>query len=104
MIKFFTIYYSDNQENNIREDIINGVTNALLEVGITIFKSYWKKDIVNPDSSIRKTFVVKYTYGFRRSRQYSYTIKPWLNENNCSKFKTNLEEYEKDFTRYYSVY
>lgn len=104
MIKFFTIYYSDNQEKNIREDIINGVTNALLEVGITNFKSYWKKDVINSDSSIRKTFIVKYTYGFRRSRQYSYTIKPWLNENNCSKFKTNLEEYEKDSTRHYSVY
>lgn len=103
MIKYSYWYYPEKTEKEIR----NFIEKTLLQrIGLSREEVHlwWKKDILNKDTSIRRTCVVTATKKDDNGENYykeriskSYTIKPWLNEKNCLKFEKTFDNILKLF-------
>lgn len=97
MIKYSYWYYPEKTEKEIR----NFIEKILLQrIGLPREKVHlwWKKDILNKDTSIRRTCIATTTNGETYHKiSESYTIKPWLNEKNCLEFEKTFDNMLKLF-------
>ena len=103
MIKYSYWYYPEKTEKEIR-NFIEKTLPQRIGLSREEVHLWWKKDILNKDTSIRRTCVVTATKKDDNGEIYykeriseSYTIKPWLNKKNCLEFEKTFDNILKLF-------